>query len=62
MKRIDKGIKDEKEGIKYWTHFPMEDLTKEQKREIYQAEKDEKKHLKDLERIKKYKEELGRMG
>jgi len=61
MHRIDKGIKDEKEGIKYWKNFPKKDLTKEQKREINQAVKDERKHLKELEKIKKHKTELGRM-
>lgn len=60
-RRIKSGIKDEKEGIEYYSSFPKKDLTKKEIREIKQAEKDEKKHLKNLKGIKKHNEELGRM-
>lgn len=58
--QIKLGIKDERDAIKYYKDFNEEELTKEEIREIKQAEKDEKKHLKWLKEMK-HDEELGRL-
>lgn len=61
MKKLKKGIKDEKEGIDYYKSFtPKEkkELSKQERKNILDAEKDEKEHLRYLE---KDKETIGRM-
>lgn len=61
MHKVNKGIKDEKEGIDYYKSFTSKEkkeLTKQERKNILDAEKDEKEHLRYLE---KDKETLGRM-
>jgi rubrerythrin len=53
LKRIKQGIKDEKDGINYYSHLSKKGLTKEEKKHIQDALKDEKEHLKFLEQDKK---------
>jgi rubrerythrin len=53
IKKINLGIKDEKEGIEYYKEFPKKELTEIEKKHILDAEKDEKEHLKFLDQDKK---------